>query len=307
MLVNHLGYEADASKRAVILAHSGDKIGAFKIVDAATGKEIFSGKTEKAGPVDQWKDWIFWTADFSVVHTSGEFFLECTTDKGDVRSFPFLIETNLLEKNTLAQAAPGRGRFRSFLLASLHNFLANEWDKANAQKRGGGEQPLSLNLSEGESRLHLEPGRCDVDGRRSPHSLYDYGLVTYDAADVFRHEDSEGFVRLWGLGVQTWAAKQPRLKLYVETDNGMYDAINRGLAKARGEICGYLNCDEQYLPGTPKSDCETPHTSGCCPPLPACCPLDSPVATRSSSATLQAWAMQPHGRWGGSPSASSPS
>ena len=37
-------------------------------------------------------------------------------------------------------------------------------------------------------------------------SLYDYGLATYDAADAFRHADAEGFVRLWGLGVQTWAA-----------------------------------------------------------------------------------------------------
>ena len=60
----------------------------------------------------------------------------------------------------------------------------------------------------GEVRLHLEPGRCWVAGRRSPVSLYDYGLATYDAADRFRHEDSEGFVRLWGLGVATWAAVQ---------------------------------------------------------------------------------------------------
>ena len=60
----------------------------------------------------------------------------------------------------------------------------------------------------GEVRLRLEPGRCFVVGRRSPHSLYDYGLATYDAADTFNHADSEGFVKLWGLGVQTWAAKQ---------------------------------------------------------------------------------------------------
>ena len=52
------------------------------------------------------------------------------------------------------------------------------------------------------------PGSCQVTGRRSEHSLYDYGLATYDAADVFRHEDSAGFVRLWGLGIETWAAKQ---------------------------------------------------------------------------------------------------
>jgi argininosuccinate synthase len=47
-----------------------------------------------------------------------------------------------------------------------------------------------------------------VGGRRSPLSLYDHDLATYDAADTFHHADAEGFVRLWGLGVQTWAARQ---------------------------------------------------------------------------------------------------
>ncbi len=60
----------------------------------------------------------------------------------------------------------------------------------------------------GEVRLKLEPGRCFVVGRKAPQSLYDYGLATYDAADRFRHADSEGFVRLWGLGVQTWSGIQ---------------------------------------------------------------------------------------------------
>ena len=60
----------------------------------------------------------------------------------------------------------------------------------------------------GEVRLRLEPGRCWVVGRRSPVGLYDHGLATYDASDTFRHEDAEGFVRLWGLGVETWAARQ---------------------------------------------------------------------------------------------------
>ncbi|MFL6204742.1 MAG: argininosuccinate synthase [Acidimicrobiales bacterium] len=63
----------------------------------------------------------------------------------------------------------------------------------------------------GEVRLHLSPGTCEVSGRRSPHSLYDYGLATYDAADSFRHEDSAGFVRLWGLSVETWAGTQGHL------------------------------------------------------------------------------------------------
>ena len=57
-------------------------------------------------------------------------------------------------------------------------------------------------------RLRLTPSSCVVTGRRSEHSLYDYELATYDADDSFRHEDSAGFVRLWGLGLQTWSARQ---------------------------------------------------------------------------------------------------
>ena len=60
----------------------------------------------------------------------------------------------------------------------------------------------------GEVRLHLSPGSVLVTGRRSRHSLYDYSLATYDDADSFRHADSEGFVRLWGLGIETWSAIQ---------------------------------------------------------------------------------------------------
>ncbi len=60
----------------------------------------------------------------------------------------------------------------------------------------------------GEVRLHLSPGSCTVTGRRSPHSLYDHGLATYDAGDTFDHADSAGFVRLWGLGLETWSARQ---------------------------------------------------------------------------------------------------
>ena len=63
----------------------------------------------------------------------------------------------------------------------------------------------------GEVRLRCEvPGRCIVAGRRSEVGLYDYSLATYEAADAFRHQDAEGFVRLWGLGVETWAARQSR-------------------------------------------------------------------------------------------------
>ena len=60
----------------------------------------------------------------------------------------------------------------------------------------------------GTVRVKLFKGTAVVVGRRSKYSLYDHGLATYDASDTFRHEDAEGFVRLWGLGVATWSAVQ---------------------------------------------------------------------------------------------------
>jgi len=60
----------------------------------------------------------------------------------------------------------------------------------------------------GDVRLRLEPGRCFVSGRRADRGLYNHDLATYDASDSFRHQDSEGFVRLWGLSVETWSREQ---------------------------------------------------------------------------------------------------
>ena len=51
-------------------------------------------------------------------------------------------------------------------------------------------------------------------------------------------------------GTPAWLAQQPRLCSLSEADEGMYDALNKGLDRARGNIVAYLNCDEQYLPGT---------------------------------------------------------
>jgi len=60
----------------------------------------------------------------------------------------------LLAKNYLADVEREKGKFRSFLLASLKHFLANEWDKARAQKRGGGQTLVSLDA---ETRYRQEP------------------------------------------------------------------------------------------------------------------------------------------------------
>ena len=60
--------------------------------------------------------------------------------------------TRLLEKNYLGMADRERGKFRSFLLAMVNHFLANEWRRARAGKRGGGRTTLSLDFKAGERR-----------------------------------------------------------------------------------------------------------------------------------------------------------
>ena len=63
----------------------------------------------------------------------------------------------LLQKDYLKAAAREKGRFRTFLLVALKRFLANEWDRVRAQKRGGGVLPLSLDTELAEERYRIEP------------------------------------------------------------------------------------------------------------------------------------------------------
>jgi RNA polymerase sigma-70 factor (ECF subfamily) len=65
--------------------------------------------------------------------------------------------TRMLEKQFLKQARPERGRFRSFLLASLRHFILNERDWKNARKRGGGVALVPLDFGVGEDRYQREP------------------------------------------------------------------------------------------------------------------------------------------------------
>lgn len=63
----------------------------------------------------------------------------------------------LLERQSVAHADPNRGRFRSFLLGVMNHFLANEWTRAQAQKRGGGVSFLPLQFETAETRYGHEP------------------------------------------------------------------------------------------------------------------------------------------------------
>lgn len=64
---------------------------------------------------------------------------------------------HLIERSPFQELSPGKGRFRSFLLASLDHFMAGEWDKQNAAKRGGGKTIVSLDDTRAEQRFDREP------------------------------------------------------------------------------------------------------------------------------------------------------
>jgi RNA polymerase sigma-70 factor (ECF subfamily) len=72
---------------------------------------------------------------------------------------------HLLEGRRFQAADPGRGRFRSFLLKSLQNFIATERRRERAEKRGGGRTVLSLDFELGEGRYLREPAETDTPER----------------------------------------------------------------------------------------------------------------------------------------------
>jgi RNA polymerase sigma-70 factor (ECF subfamily) len=86
----------------------------------------------------------------------------------DTQDFTQAFFERLIEKSFLRDVAPERGRFRSFLLAALTHFLADEWDRMNAAKRGGGFRFISLDQEAIEDRY-----RSDASGAESPECHFD--------------------------------------------------------------------------------------------------------------------------------------
>jgi RNA polymerase sigma factor (sigma-70 family) len=75
----------------------------------------------------------------------------------------------LLANDAVAQARPERGRFRTFLLTALRNFLIHDWERAQAAKRGGGKTPLSLDFEDAEQTFRHQP----ADPGLTPEQAFD--------------------------------------------------------------------------------------------------------------------------------------
>jgi RNA polymerase sigma-70 factor (ECF subfamily) len=104
---------------------------------------------------------IYWYPLYAFARRSGF----SQPDAADVTQSFF---ARLLEKETLRKVDPAKGKFRSFLLAALKNFMHNEWDKEKALKRGGACELLSLDEIAAEERYQSEPAESG-----SPDHLYD--------------------------------------------------------------------------------------------------------------------------------------
>ncbi|HEU5396062.1 MAG TPA: sigma-70 family RNA polymerase sigma factor [Verrucomicrobiae bacterium] len=138
----------------------------------------------------------------------------------------------LLERRWLERADRERGKFRSYLLSAMNHFLANEWHKARAQKRGGGAPSVPLQFDTAETRYGHEPA-----DHRTPEQNYErrWALALLEevlrrlAEDYRRDGRAELFAELKGCLVGE-SALQPyaelALKLQV-TEGTVKSAVHR--------------------------------------------------------------------------------
>ena len=140
--------------------------------------------------------------------------------------------TRLIEKADLEKVETGRGRFRSYLLAGLKHFVANDWDQQQAKKRGGGQTIVSLDVSlgwdldEAEGRYRLEPA-----DNATPEKLFDrrWALTILETVICRVQEEmrERGREQLF-----------QRLKVFLEGDGSgpSYDEIARDLSMTEAAI-----------------------------------------------------------------------
>jgi hypothetical protein len=104
ILTNHVGYEANGPKHAVIQGSASDKFTSCTLNDARDHHLVLTIPAQHSGPVKKWRDWDFWTIDFDSFTSEGSYYLVCTSGDHSIRSYSFLIQHLLLERNTLSDA-----------------------------------------------------------------------------------------------------------------------------------------------------------------------------------------------------------
>ena len=121
----------------------------------------------------------------------------------------------LLRRNDFAHADQAKGRFRTYLLGALTHFLADERDRADAKKRGGGEVPISLDETDAEGRYLAEPAT-----EATPERAFDQRWATTLLEQSFAQLQDE----FRAAGKQQ-VFDQLKLFLTQEAGPGGYDAV----------------------------------------------------------------------------------
>ena len=124
----------------------------------------------------------YWYPVYSYIRHRG-----CDRDTTEDLTQTFFAQ--LLEKRSLKVADPERGRFRSFLLASVRNFLADSWDKEQTLKRGGGKRFIPLDLPENEN-LKREPAE-----EMTPEAVFERRWATSVLTEVLSQLRQEAIDR----------------------------------------------------------------------------------------------------------------
>jgi RNA polymerase sigma factor (sigma-70 family) len=124
----------------------------------------------------------------------------------------------LLEKRWLEDADPNRGRFRTFLLTALKRFLANEWDRERALKRGGAVAVISIDALEAETRFQREQPALSDD-----HLQFDRRWALTLLEETLRRLEAE-----WGAAGRM--AEFLALRGSLTSERGSFDGREAGAA-----------------------------------------------------------------------------
>jgi RNA polymerase sigma factor (sigma-70 family) len=159
----------------------------------------------------------------------------------------------LLERRWISRAEPERGRFRTFLLTALSRFLADEWDKARAQKRGGGVTFVPVQLESAETRYGCEPA-----DRSTPEQCYERSwaltlleTVLHRLRDEYKQEGNGELFAALNSTLIGGSESQPYADLArrLETNEGAVKVAVHRMRKRyrlllRAEIAQTLDADE---------------------------------------------------------------
>jgi hypothetical protein len=102
VVADQVGYETQAPKSAIVVGTGRDHPEKFSLVDTVSGKTVLTGSLVPNGQVDSWGGRVFWTADFSSWRIVGHYAVQIQSATGVVRSCPFDIDDDLLERSTLS-------------------------------------------------------------------------------------------------------------------------------------------------------------------------------------------------------------